>query len=142
MSVNRAVLLTLLSTFLVGAEPGVSLAEYDQGMEDTYVALLVSEAGDQGYGGLLAVAEVLRNRGWRTAGFSGLHRKELHDFVSRQPRRVFRDARRAIAEARRGSDTVKGATHFDNVGAFGRPRWASGMRQVAEVGSHVFWRER
>ena len=121
--------------------PAPSFADYKPELEGTYVAILVSEAGNQGFGGMLGVAEVLRNRKWKLAGFCGLRRKGLHHFVSRQPRRVLRDARRAIEKARHGSDTVMGARHFENVKAFGKPRWARSMKQVAVVKDHIFFKD-
>ena len=35
---------------------------------------------------------------------------------------------------------MNGATHYENVEAFGVPSWAKRMRVVAKVGDHTFFR--
>lgn len=101
--------------------------------------VLVAEAASEGFDGMLAVAEVMRARGWALQPFSASRRKDLEAFVARQPQRVRAEAHRAVALARQGSRTVQGAYYYENVAAFGVPRWAQGKRVVATVGRHTFW---
>ena len=115
--------------------------DYQTEREEQYVRVVIGEAADQGYRGMLAVAEVLRARNWDPTGFSGSKRKDLVDFVERQPRRVRQEGRRAVEEARSGSFTVGGATHFENVRRFGIPWWAKGMKETVKVKDHTFWRK-
>lgn len=117
--------------------PAQAWAEPDwQHVENT----LIAEAANQGYEGMLAVAEVMRARDWNMRPFCASRRKDLAAFVARQPARVRADAHKALEAARAGSMTVKGATHYENVRAFGVPKWARGLKPVATVGEHVFWR--
>ena len=50
-------------------------------------------------------------------------------------------AEKIVADLRTGSvDITNGATHFENVEAFGVPTWAKGAPVVAKIGRHTFWR--
>lgn len=126
-----------LTLALVLLLPGIAQADPDwQHIENT----LIAEAGNQGYDGLLAVAEVMRARDWNMRPFCASRRKDLAAFVARQPKRVRENAHKALEAARAGSMTVNGATHYENVKAFGVPKWARGLKPVATIGEHVFWR--
>jgi len=39
-------------------------------------------------------------------------------------------------------DISKGATHYENEMAFGKPYWAKDMVVVARIGSHIFYKEK
>ena len=101
---------------------------------------LVAEAANQGYAGMLAVAEVMRERSWSMRPFCASRRPDLAAFVAKQPKRVRDDAHSAVDAARAGSMTVNGADHYENVEDFGVPKWAVGKAPVAKVGVHTFWR--
>ena len=101
---------------------------------------LVAEAASEGYSGMLAVAEVMRERGWSMRPFCASRRKDLAGFVAKQGAKVRKLAKLAITEARAGSQTVKGASHYENIEAFGMPTWAKGKPVLAKVGAHSFWR--
>lgn len=103
-------------------------------------ATLIAEAASEGEAGMLAVAEVMRARQWNLRPFCASRRKDLSAFVARQPVATRQAAKRAIAAARAGSQTVRGATHYENVAAFGVPSWAKGKTPVATVGRHTFWK--
>ena len=119
----------LLQPVLVSAAP--SLEEQ----------VLVGEAANQGYDGMYAVGCVLRNRGWRLDGFSAAKRADLYAFYLRQPAQVQRWATEIVARLHHdGIDTTGGATHYENVTAFGTPRWAQGQTPVKVLGSHTFWK--
>ena len=106
---------------------------------DEAQAVLIGEAASEGELGMTWVACVMRNREWDLDGFSARRRKDLGDFLSRQPDRTHRDAQVALAQVRAGEFDCQGATHFENVGAFGTPRWAVGNQPVAVVGRHTYW---
>lgn len=132
----------LVSGWMPGCDPQPAFAEYRKEMESDYAAVCITEAGGEGLSGMVAVAEVLRNRGWDLRGFSGLRRVDRESFLQRQPARIIREARRAVEESLNGSNTVFGATHFENVEAFGVPSWARNMRVVKRVGRHSFFAEK
>ena len=104
------------------------------------VQAIVCEAANQGFDGMTAVGEVIRNRD-SLKGFSCLKRADLSSFLSRQPSYVFREAERAWARSQ-ASKLALGATHYENVKAFGLPLWAQGMKETARLGDHVFFKEK
>lgn len=113
---------------------------YASSKEAVYEAIVLTEASGEPFEGKVGVAEVLRNRNFRTSGFSGILREDLNDWLRRERRngKTVQDSRRALRIACAGSDTVHGATHFENVEVFGRPRWAKGMKVTAKIGRHTF----
>src|SRR3990167_7273597 len=78
------------------------------------------------------VAEVMRERGWSMRPFCASRRKDLAGFVAKQGAKVRKLAKLAITEARAGSQTVKGASHYENIEAFGMPTWAKGKPVLAK----------
>ena len=103
--------------------------------------VLMAEAASEGELGMTWVACVMRERGGDLDAFSGHRRRDLEGFARRQPRHTVLAAHAAVQSARRGFD-CGGASHFENVGAFGVPAWARGLTPVATVGRHTFWRIR
>lgn len=103
--------------------------------------VLLGEGSNQGDEGLYAVACVMRNRQWDLSGFSAARRADLSAFALRQPRAVQRSATLVLEQVRAGGpDRTAGATHYENVAAFGIPRWAKGKRATVVIGDHMFWR--
>lgn len=126
------VVMTLcFSSFL--ASSALAYAEIPQEMA---VKAIVGEAANQGLDGMTAVAEVIRRRG-HLKGLYGLKRDA---FILSQPSWVHVRARKAWQMSRQ-SNLSKGATHFENVKAFGKPKWAKAMIQTAIIKDHVFYRE-
>lgn len=105
---------------------------------DMAVKVILGEAADQGLDGMIAVAEVIRNRG-KLRGFSSM-RRNLDKFASQQPQRIQILAERAWKMSRYTNYT-NGATHFDNVDRFGMPVWAHGMIRTAKVADMIYFRE-
>lgn len=104
---------------------------------------IIAEAASEGYQGMYAVGCVIRNRNWSLQGFAGASRKDLDDFIQRQPRSTLESAVRIVSQLRNGSqDATGGATHFENVDAFGVPWWAKEMSVTKKVGAHTFYKER
>lgn len=104
---------------------------------------LIAEAANQGQEGMYAVGCVMRNRAWNLKGFSGARRKDLEGFVQRQPRSVRADAERVVESLLGGQhDVTLGATHYENIGAFGKPWWvdAGECVQTVQIGSHAFFK--
>ena len=104
--------------------------------------VLMAEAVSEGYDGMYAVACVIRNRGGGLHGFCGAKRKDLTAFCNRQGKRVIslsRKIERLVFELD-GPDTTGGATHFENVEAFGTPYWAKDMIVTVKIGQHTFFR--
>jgi hypothetical protein len=95
---------------------------------------IVGEAANQGYRGMLAVAGAIRNRGTLQGVYGG--RSSMPD---RQPNWVWQQARAAWRESAT-NDITLGATHWENVTAFGNPAWAGSMQLTIIVKDHRFFR--
>lgn len=118
-------LLPLLQPLSVSASP---ISDRDA------VRAIVGEAANQGERGMVAVGNVIRNRG-HLRGMYGLK----NPMADRQPRSVWRTARRAWHKSAT-MDVVRGATHFENTKAFGRPRWATDMKVTIVIKDHTFYK--
>lgn len=94
---------------------------------------VLGEASGEGYLGMVAVAEAIRNRG-TLKGVYGCKAK----FVKNEPEWVFILARKAILEAKT-SNLTNGATHWESVD-FKRPYWADSMVETVQIGKHVFYK--
>jgi len=103
--------------------------------EDIAIRCIVGESANQGYKGMLAVANVLRNRGG-TAGVYGCKSK----LYKTEPKWVLKLAKKAWLESRT-NDITHGATHFENIKAFGVPYWAEDMVVTFKHKDHVFYKE-
>jgi N-acetylmuramoyl-L-alanine amidase len=120
--------------------------------EAVFCAALVvyGEARGEPYVGREAVAHVVANRArlnkttvcWETfkpGQFVAVHK------IKKVPRgKVWEDA---VATARRvvegrAADFTGGATHFDNLRAFGLPYWAGSKDVLGKWGRHTFFRAR
>lgn len=106
---------------------------------------LIAEACNQGYDGMYAVACCVRNRlnaGMNT-GLCALKRKDLDAFCKRQGSQVEKMAKDIIKKVfeQNAPDTVFGATHYENIKAYGWPKWSKDMAVVAKIKDHTFFRE-
>lgn len=101
--------------------------------------VILGEAADQGFTGMLAVAEVLRRRG-TSVGFSAAKRKGLRRFALTQPLGVQAQARE-VWQMSKYTNISNGATHFENTQAFGVPVWAEGMKVTTRIGRLTFYRK-
>lgn len=102
---------------------------------DEAVKAIVGEAANQGYEGMYAVACAIRNRG-TLRGVLG----RFGSVASKQRPGIWELARRAWAASEAGPDVTHGATHWENVKAFGMPCWAKSMTVTVVVRDHTFFR--
>ncbi len=103
------------------------------------VYVITAEAADQSFSTMTGVGEVIRNRG-KIQGFSVL-KKDLPAFFNRQPVWVRYEAEWAWRLSR-WTRMTGGATHFENVQAFGPPPWEFQMRKTAHMGDLQFYRRK
>lgn len=112
-------------------------------------AVLVAEAGGEGWQGLRAVHETICNRaklkGWSKTRvvmqkwqYSCLNRVKPDTLIKRAQQHDAWEAALKVATSKAG-DIVKGATHYDNVKRNGLPAWAQNARMVAKVKNHQFY---
>lgn len=99
------------------------------------VACIIGEASNQGFDGLLAVADALQNRG-TTKGVYGCKAKH----VNREPAYVWTMAKNAWQRAKI-IDVVGGASFWENTEAFGVPYWAKKMKKTIKIGCHTFYKK-
>lgn len=139
--VSRRLAVLMVGTILCGphgAEAGIPIPPPPKAL---WEAIVLTEAAGEPFECQVGVAEVLRNRSWNHRGFAGIRRKDLRQFLSRQPTWVHAQVKKALRAAQQGSDLTRQATHFENVEAFGLPRWARRMERTARLGRLTFFRE-
>jgi hypothetical protein len=107
---------------------------------------LIAEDVAGGYQGMYAVACCVRNRlnaGMNT-GLVALKRKNLDEFVRKEGRKVEFIAKSIVREVfeENGIDTTEGACFYENITAFGMPKWAYSMVKTVKIGEHTFFKAR
>jgi hypothetical protein len=107
--------------------------------QDKAVRAIIGEAANQKDRGMLAVACALRNRG-TLRGVYGLNARH----VDQQPPHVWASARKAWQQSAHlvatPQDPTQGATHWENIRAFGTPSWARRMKHTTTIGDHAFYK--
>ena len=81
-------------------------------------------------------ADILAERIQSLKGVYGLKAGQ----VDREPAWVWHQAREAWELSALG-DITNGATHWENIKAFGKPKWAEKMIQTYAWKDHVFYKE-
>lgn len=99
--------------------------------------VILAEAADQGLKGMIAVGEVIRNRG-EIEGFSVLD-NNLKKFEKDQPKEIRKQAKQAWFLSR-FTNFTKGADHFDNIKRFGVPSWAKDMAEVVTIEDMTYYK--
>ena len=125
--------------------------------DDALAAITIfQEAEGEPFEGKVAVAEVIRNRmarrfmsdgtvagtvlrAFQFSGFNTMSSNRVRSFKIDADNPIVEDCLRAWATARMGSNTVKGADSYVNLG-LADPKWARGKKPVASVGRHSFYR--
>lgn len=107
--------------------------------DDKAVLAIIGEAEDQGYDGMKAVACAIRNRG-TLRGVYGLNAPRVKKHLYSQGIEA-----KAIIAWRNSADTeeclfIGGADHWENIKAFGKPKWAGKMVETYHYKDHVFYR--
>lgn len=100
------------------------------------IRAIMGEASNQGRRGMLYVACAIRNRG-HLGGVYGLKAKHIDN----EPRWVWQMAAEEW-ERSKNKDITNGATHWENINAYGTPYWVKSMNKVAEYKDHVFYKEK
>ena len=99
------------------------------------IQVIVGEASNQGYKGMVFVGEVLRHKG-SIRGFYGLHASHSQ----KEPAWVWIMAKKAWDRSKLTNFT-QNATHFENIHAFGTPYWVKKCKLTFEYKDHKFYRE-
>lgn len=106
--------------------------------DEDAIRVIITEASGEPFEGMVAVGEVLRTRS-SLKGFYGYQRPDIEQFIKRQGKTTYNMAKRAwkLSET---SNYSHHATHFEST-RFKRPYWAQGMKEVAHIGHHVFYKK-
>ena len=143
---------TLTAITGLAAVTSVQAAQNEPSYEDQLVAaVLVAEAGGEGYQGLRAVHETICNRakakGWsrqrvvlQPKQYSCLNKCDPDRLIAICKHHKAWNGALKVAMSKPGNIT-KGATHYDNVGRWGKPEWAKEMKEVATIKHHVFYKQ-
>lgn len=102
--------------------------------DNTAIRTILGEAGNQGYRGMLGVADVIRNR-HSVQGCWGLD----NPIVDKQPKWAWALATKAWQESFT-NDITDGAKYFENVKAFGMPSWAKNKKITIVIKDHTFFK--
>jgi hypothetical protein len=127
--IKRSLGIILVILILLGS----SLTYAEEILYQNALQVIVGEASNQGLKGMICVAEVLRRRG-SIKGFCGF---EAH----RQEAPATWDMAAKAWKISAFTNFTKGADHFENVHAFGRPWWAQDCIKTYEYRDHVFYKE-
>ncbi len=99
------------------------------------VRAIIGEASGEGYGGMLAVACALRNRG-TLKGVYGYNSPHIY----REPEWVWEMASKVWDESAK-FDITGGATNWHNLDREGENYWTKSMQVTYRVGQHVFYKK-
>jgi len=127
-----------------------TLLEEAKYADDMYIRnVLVGEAVGEGKEGMKAVFHVMRNQSTFfnknlehiiNTKYAAAKRKDLVDFVSKQPKNLVNSAGEIIKNP--GDDITGGALHFENLEEYGMPKYAKeegGIIPLAKIGNHTFF---
>lgn len=132
----------LLTAFILAF---VIIARADVVIPDNLWKGLIAEDVAGGYQGMYAVACCVRNRlnsGLNT-GLVALKRRDLDEFVRREGRQTEYFAKDIVRKvfAEGAPDITRGATHYENIEAYGLPKWARSMVRTIRIGEHTYFRK-
>lgn len=154
--------LAIILVWMVCVAPGASWAADDGlpasvglvGDAQTVISTLLGEAQSEGIEGMVAVAEVLRNRAARrgtTMSQEALRPKQFSFWNDRPKATRWLEenatteqidlAIHALINAENGSDLTKGATFYYNP-ALASPGWARKMVETVTISNHRFMKEK
>lgn len=100
------------------------------------VLAIIGEAENQGADGMLAVACAIRNRGTLKGVYGVKAPRVVKGLYSKK---TYQMAEKAWNDSKR-VDVTNGATHWENIKAFGKPYWVASMRETYRLKDHVFYR--
>ena len=103
--------------------------------DEQAVRVIVGESANQGIKGMICVGEVIRHN-TSLRGFYGLHASHS----AKEGVKTWAMAKKAWIMSKYTNYT-RGANHFENIGAFGRPYWVRKCVLTFEYKDHKFYKE-
>lgn len=139
------ILLTISSFFfLAKSVEAITNHEFD-----TIAVVLGAEGCSEGKKGLRAIASTIQNRSKsrnKTFYEVVIQPKQYSSYSNPNAYKVYKTCKKmadAVAQelvSGRLTDSTKGATHFENIEAFGKPYWAN--NKTVKIGHHTFYKEK
>ncbi len=126
-------LIYIILALLILALLMVKVARAQEIDNNSAIRAIIGEAANQGYQGMLALAVGIRNRG-TLQGVYGLKAKH----TNKEPQWVWDLAQKAWRESR--YNHIHSGTHWENIKAFGKPKWAYAMKEVYRYKDHIFYK--
>lgn len=106
--------------------------------EDKAVRCILGEARNQGYTGMLAIAEFIRKNGAdRLVGCNAKIKYSEWEYLDSTG--LLQTAWRAWYDSKY-TDIIGDSTHFENIDIFGEPSWAYGMKKTVKINDHQFYK--
>lgn len=135
-----ALLLVVTAICLVLLVAGCAMAATSaEGIKDKDAILaIIGEAENQGGIGMLAVACAIRNRG-TLEGVYGIKAKRM---INHQYSIATYKLAASAWLSSQTYDITNGATHWENIRAFGRPYWVRDMVETYRYKDHVFYKQK
>lgn len=132
---HKCVILVILATIILILSVSMSEAATIPYNDKNAILAIIGEGENQGYTGMLALAGAIRNRGT----LKGVYGIKAPRVVKRlYSKSTYAMAQKAWAESLR-VDITKGADHWENIKAFGKPYWANSMVETFRHKDHVFY---
>lgn len=104
------------------------------------VKAIIGEAENQGFHGMLAIACSIKNRG-NLVGVYGEHASRVKRGLYGHPSANKAHLAWALAtNDPHNCNFLGGADHWENIKAFGKPKWANSMKETYRYKDHVFYK--
>lgn len=103
--------------------------------DNTIIECIIGEAEGEGYDGMLAVAEAIRNRGTLRGVYGCKAKRVVNKMYSTA---IYKTANKAWHDSAH-TNTVAGATHWEGT-AFKTPYWAKDMIITATIRNQRFYK--
>lgn len=107
--------------------------------DEQAVKAIIGEAENQGSQGMLAVACAIRNRGTLQGVYGFKAPRVIKKLFSNQTKI---QAIKAWDKSQYPNECsfIDGGNHWENINAFGKPKWAYSMKETYRYKDHVFYR--
>ena len=115
----------------------VSMVKAEEIPDEKAIMCVIGEAEGEGYEGMLAVAEAIRNQG-TLQGVYGCNAPRIKKGM--YSNKIFNMARAVWISSAGHGDITKGATHWEGT-SFKTPYWAKDMIVTATIGRQRFYKE-
>lgn len=131
----KHVIMATVSIIILILSIGIAQAATVPYNDRNAILSIIGEGENQGYTGMLALAGAIRNRGT----LKGVYGIKAPRVVKRlYSKATYVMAEKAWMESLR-VDITKGADHWENIKAFGKPYWAASMKETYRYKDHVFY---